>query len=117
MARRKGKKGDYLATDDYTGFTEYASRLKLDYWGSLTRKPMLRNLQEISSPLNDPAPVINFRGPNYEATPVCVAEVAPFFVGNTNVRTNMNNAAFPALDLEPAIPDMIVGCNFVVYPG
>jgi hypothetical protein len=114
MARRSGRKGDWLATDDYTGFTTYASKLRRDYWGSYAQKPLLRNLQEIATPLNDPQPVSLYRGPNYEATPTCVAEVAPTFIGLTHVATNPNNAAFQALDLNPAIPDMEIGCTFVV---
>lgn len=115
MARRSQRKGDHLATDDYTGFTVFASKLRRDFWGSYAVHPLKRNLQEIASPLNDPVPVDIYRGPNYEFTPACVAETAPFFVGNTNVRTSQNNAAFAALDLSPAIPDMAVGCNFIVY--
>lgn len=114
MARRMGRKGDYLATDDTTGFTEYASTLRLDYWGNRTRIPLLRNLQEIATPLDDPAPVPFYRGPNYEITNPCNFEVAPVYVGNTTVPTNPNNIAFQVLDLNPAIPDMSVGCTFIV---
>lgn len=114
MARRNGRKGDWLATDDYTGFTTYASRLKLDFWGSYAVNPLLRNLQEIASPLNDPEPVAFYRGPDYEATPVCVGELAPLFVGNTNVPTNPYNAAIQALDLDPGIGQMEIGCTFIV---
>ncbi len=93
MARRNGRKGDHLATDDYTGFTVYASKLRKDYWGSLAVNPLLRNLQEISSPLSDPRPVVDYRGPNYEASPANPT-VAPTFVGVTNVPTSHDNAAF-----------------------
>lgn len=115
MARRAGRKGDWLATDDYTGFTRFASELQYDYWGALTKKPLLRNLQEISSPLNDPEPVAYFRGPNYERTRNCIGEVAPLYVGLTTIPTSQNNAAFSALDLKPSLGQMAVGCNFVVY--
>lgn len=114
MARRAGRKGDYLATDDYTGFTEYASKLRRDYWGNYGVKPLLRNLQEIASPLDDPAPVPFYRGPDYELSVPCDYEVAPPTVGLTNVPTNPNNAAFQALGLSPAIPDMSIGCTFLV---
>lgn len=116
MARRNGRKGDWLATDDYTGFTHYASELSRDYWGSYAKKPLLRNLQEIASPLNDPLPVPFYNGPTYETTPACVGSTAPLFVGNTNVRTSVDNAAGQAFNLFPAIPDMEVGCTFLVYP-
>lgn len=114
MARRNGRKGDYLATDDYYGFTSFASQLHKDFWGSYARKPLLRNLQEISSPLNDPEPVPFYRGPNYEYTPPCIGEIAPPYVGLTNVPTNPDNMAFQVLNLNPAIPDMEIGCTFIV---
>lgn len=114
MARRGGRKGDWLATDDYTGFTVFASKLKEDFWGNLAVRPLERNLQEIAMPLNDPEPVPYFRAPNYEFSPVCVGEIAPTSVGVTNVPTNPNNMAFQVLNLNPAIPDMEIGCTFVV---
>lgn len=116
MARRAGRKGDWLATDDYTGFTVYASQLQQDFWGSLAVKPLQRNLQEISSPLNDPQPVLLFRGPNYEQIQgVCIGAVAPLTVGVTNIPTNQNNAAFQALNLKPGLGSMEVGCSFQIY--
>lgn len=115
MARRSGRKGAYLMTDDYTGFTHYMSELQLDYWGSYAKNPMLRNLQEIASPLNDPEPVLEYRGPNYEFTRKCIGETAPEFVGNTTVKTSQNNAAIPALSLNPSLGQMQVGCTFRVF--
>lgn len=115
MARRSGRKGEYLATDDYTGFTHYRSDLTYDYWGSLVKQPLLRNLQEISSPLNDPAPVPDYRGPDYEFTRTCIGETAPVFVGLTAVKTNNNNAAAQALNLNPSLGSMSVGCTFRVF--
>jgi hypothetical protein len=117
MARRGGRKGDYLMTDDYTGFVRFASELRQDYWGAFASKPLLRNLQEIASPLNDPEPVSEYRGPNYESSTGCPGQTAPFYVGLTSVPTNQYNAAIQGLDLFPAIPDMEIGCTFVVYPG
>lgn len=118
MARRSGRKGDYLATDSWTGATVYASQLRKDYWGQYSRRPLERNLQEISSPLNDPEPVIIYYGPNYEQLPngrTCIGENAPTFIGVTTVPTNQNNAAFHALNLKPGIGSMSVGCSFIIY--
>lgn len=115
MARRQGRKGDYLATDDYTGFTRFRSQLSYDYWGSLVERPLLRNLQEIASPLNDPQPVPDYRGPTYEYTPPCIGERSPKFVGLTNVKTNNNNAAAQALNLNPSLGSMSIGCTFEVF--
>lgn len=114
MARRNGRQGAWLATDDYTGFTKYASQLKRDFWGAYAEKPLLRNLQEIATPLRDPEPVSLYRGPDYESTPVCVSETSPLFIGNTTIPTNQNNAAAQALNLSPSIGQMIVGCTFIV---
>lgn len=114
MARRRGRPGDYLATDDTTGFTKFASELRLDFWGNRTAIPLERNLQEIAQPVDDPMPVPFFRGPSYEVTNGCQAETMPVFVGNTDVPTNPNNAAVNALSLNPGIGDMAVGCTFIV---
>lgn len=114
MARRNGRKGEWLATDDYTGFTQYASKLKRDYWGQYAVKPLIRNLQEIATPVTDPAPVPFYRGPSYEYTQPCIAEIAPIFVGNTTVPTSQSNMAYQVLNLNPAIPTMEIGCTFVV---
>lgn len=119
MARRNGRKGDWLAQDQYYGTTQYASRLKLDYWGSRAVKPLKRNLQEIATPLLDPEPVPFFTGSDYEQYlngGDCIGNYAPQFVGNTRIPTNPNNAAYQVLQLNPAIPDMEIGCTFVVSP-
>lgn len=116
MARRNGRRGDYLATDYYTGFTCYASQLREDFWGAHARKPLQRNLQEISSPLNDPQPVSVYSGPSYETySTACVGAVAPFYIGTTNIPTNQNNAAFQALNLKPGLGSMEIGCSFQIY--
>lgn len=115
MARRNGKKGTWLATDDYTGFIKFATKLKLDFWGAYAEKPLKRNLQEIAKPLNDPEPVPFYRGPNYETSPTCLGELAPLYVGLTSIRTNQNNAGIQALDLAPGIGNMQIGCTFQVY--
>ena len=113
--RRNQRKGEWLASDDLTGFVTYASRLRKGYYGEMAVKPLKRNLQEIASPLDDPAPVPAFSGPSYETYPTpCIGGVAPEFVGLTNVRTNPNNMAFQVLNLNPGIGDMEVGCSFIV---
>lgn len=114
MAGRNQRKGDWLATDDTTGFTQYASKLRQDFWGNMTAIPLKRNLQEIATPLDDPAPVSFYRGPQYESFDPCDAEIAPVYVGNTTVPTNPNNMAYQVLNLNPGIGDMTVGCTFIV---
>lgn len=118
MARRRGRPGDYLMVDDYTGQVHYASKLKQDYWGNYAVKPLNRNLQEIASPLKDPAPVAVQRGPDYERYNPCDLKYAPIYVGLTNVKTSQLSAALqsPAFSAvsDQGIGDMEVGCSFVV---
>lgn len=115
MAMRRGRPGAYLMTDQYTGFTRYASELKKDYWGAYAKKPLKRNLQEIAHGLEDPAPVPRYSGPSYESFNSCLAEVAPLYVGLTNVPTNENNMAFQVLNLNPGLGSMSIGCTFRVH--
>lgn len=116
MARRNGRKGDFLATDDTTGFTRFGSELRLDYWGNRTAIPLKRNLQEIASPHDDPAPLPFYRGASYEFTPAGIGFALPATVGNTTIPTDVNNAAIQALGLsfDLAIPDMAVGTTLVI---
>lgn len=116
MARRRGRPGDYLLTDDYSGTTTYRSRVTEDYWGNFTRFPLERNLQEIASPLNDPYPVSVFRGPQYERTDPCDFELFPRFIGKTLIPFNTNNVLSTVFNFNPAIPDMSIGCTFIVGP-
>lgn len=116
MARRNGRPGAYLMTDDYTGFTRYNTELKRDFWGAYAKKPLKRNLQEIAIGLNDPRPVPVYRGPDYEATRTCIGETAPFYVGLTTVPTNPDNMAIQSLDLFPSVGNAEIGCTLVVYP-
>ncbi len=113
MSLRRGKKGQWLATDDYTGFTVYADRLRKDYWGNLTVSPLKRNLQEIASPLNDPMPVPFYRGPAYEVVEAEHFISAPLFVGNTNVNTKPSEI-IDVLGLDVGIGEASVGETFVV---
>lgn len=116
MARRNGRKGDYLMTSDYSGSTEYASKLVVDYWGSYGRRDEVleRNLQEIAQPLNDPYPVSIYRGPMYEATNACIGEQVPLFIGNTNIPTPTNTETIAVLGLNPGIGQMQISCTFRV---
>lgn len=119
MARRNGRPGNYLMTSDYSGVTCYASELVFDYWGN-KGKPneiLKRNLQEIATPLSDPYPVPYYIGPQYEQTTACQFEIAPLFIGNTNIPFPNNTNASQVLNLNPAIPDMQIGCTFRVGIG
>lgn len=114
MARRRGKPGDYLITDDYYGTTTYASKTTEDFWGNIVQKPLKRNLQEISQPMNDPYPVPIYRGPDYEQTNACDFETQPLYIGNTNIPFP-NTQYTSVFGLDPGIGDAEVGCTFVVH--
>lgn len=119
MARRNGRPGSWLATDDLTGFTVYGDRLKKGYYGEYAIDPLKRNLQEITTPFNDPTPVSIYRGPNYEAWPYSTfGFVVPIDVGNTSVPVNRNCAAIQALGVNPTsvtgIGAMQIGSTFSV---
>lgn len=114
--RRRGRPGDYLLTDDWTGCTIYHSQARKDYWGNLSQICLKRNLQEISSPLNDPYPVKEYRGPEYEQTNACDFETQPNYIGNTLVPFPNTNYTV-LFDLNPSIPNMSVGCTLIVQPN
>lgn len=115
VMRRRGRPGDYLITDDITGCTTYHSKVRKDYWNNLTEVVLKRNLQEISQPLNDPYPVKEYRGPQYEFTDACMFEMFPNTIGNTLVPFNKaNNPLSSVVNFNPAIPDMEIGCTFIV---
>lgn len=99
---RNGRLGQWLVTDDYTGFTRYASDMKTDYWGNIVKKPLKRNLQEIASPLNDPLPVTFYRGPSYETINTVTLAYAPATIGNTSTPTPLTSPAAQALKLTRA---------------
>ncbi len=113
MARRRGKPGAYLMSDDNTGFTIYNNQARKDYWNNYTAIPLKRNLQEIASPLNDPYPVPIFRGSQYEQTNACDFELQPQYIGKTRIpfpNTQVTNL----YNLDPGIGDMAIGCTFIV---
>lgn len=115
MARRNGRPGAYLMTDDTSGTTQYANKLKTDYWGNETKFGLIRNLQEIASPLGDPYPVSRYRGPQYEATNGCMFETSPIFIGNTTRPFPQTSAYAQFQDLDPGIGLATVGCTLKVH--
>lgn len=111
--RRNGRPGDYLITDDWTGCTTYHSKVRKDYWNNLSEIVLQRNLQEIATPLSDPYPVKEYRGPQYEPTNACDFEVQPAFIGKTNVPFPNTNIT-QLFNLDPGIGEMSVGCTLVI---
>lgn len=115
MARRNGRKGSYLFTDYYTDIAVYSDKVQRDYWGDYTAgKMLLRNLQEVSVPLNDPYPVPIYSGPSYEQGVECASEIIPLFIGNTTRRTPTGSVTVQATGVNPGIGQMAIGCTFRV---
>jgi hypothetical protein len=115
MARRNQRRGDHLATSDYSGCTVYASQLSRDYWGDYgtINEVLARNLQEIAVPLHDPYPVKIYRGPQYEQVNPCQFELQPLFIGNTHVPFPVTQTS-NILNVNPGIGQMQIGCTFIV---
>ena len=114
MARRNGRPGDYLFADMYTGFTKYRTQVRKDFWGSFAERPLLRNLQEIATPLLDPYPVGDYSPGTYEQIDECVLNSTPPFIGKTNIPTPIGPAVQNAGGAV-AIPDQEIGCNNWIY--
>lgn len=114
MARRNGRPGAHLITDDNSGFTTYGDKVTTDYWGNITSYPLERNLQEISSPLGDPYPVTMYRGPQYQSVNPCQFEAAPSTVGLTHKVFPRNSAYVQGFLPVPAVGTGIIGCTFKV---
>jgi len=83
--KRRGRLGEYLAADDYTGAVKYASKLKKDYWGNLVENPLERNKQELVKAMNDPQPLPWVREADYEVVTSAMLQV-PTTIGNSTVR-------------------------------
>jgi hypothetical protein len=113
MARRSGRKGKWLATDDYTGKTVYADKLSIDYWGNYAKKPLKRNLQEIASPLNDPQPVPFYRGPTYEHVDAGAIYLPPQYIGLTTIPTPPSLAS-DVMGWDVGIGEATIGYTFIV---
>lgn len=126
MRRRGWKKGEWLVRDEESGFIEYGSKVRRDYYGVLKRKDQadyshpqdfIRAKQDpfTQFPQNPPIMVYDTSAYNVSA-----------FVYGTNIPTPLGPAthlfglgAPPASQVtaaaSPAIPDMSIGSDFQVY--
>jgi hypothetical protein len=52
--RRGWKRGDWLVRDEESGFTEYASEVRRDYYGVLTKNPDYAHPQDFIRAKGDP---------------------------------------------------------------
>jgi hypothetical protein len=117
MARRRGwKRGDWLVRDEESGFTEYASNMRRDYYGVLKRKEQadLAHPQDFIRAKNDP-----FIG-EPQNPPQLVYDTSAYnlgdFVGVTIVPAPMGPAThiFNPNAAEPGIGSMQIGSSFTV---
>lgn len=95
--KRSYRRGDWLATDDYTGFTTYGSKLKRDYLGNYAERPLERNQQELAKPLTDPTPVPLVRPQQYEVVSTAAVSSLPTFIGITTVSSKRTSLAAQVL--------------------
>jgi hypothetical protein len=120
MARRRGwKRGDWLVRDEESGFTEYASNMRRDYYGVLKRKDQndyahpqdfirAKNDPYINEPLNNPLLV-------YDTSAYNLGD----FVGVTTVpspvgpATHIYNPNYFSQS-DPGLGDMEIGTSFQV---
>lgn len=117
MARRGWKRGDWLVRDEESGFTEYASKVRRDYYGVLTKNPDPRHPQDFIKAKADP-----FIG-DPQNPPIYIYDTSAYdlgdFVGVTTVpapvgpATHLFNPA-AANPSNPGIGRMVIGSNFVV---
>lgn len=115
--RRGWKRGDWLVRDEESGFTEYASKTRRDYYGVLTRNPDPRHPQDLIKAKNDPFICEPQNPPEY--TYELSAYNLGTYVGVTTVPAPMgpathilNPSLFQAGD--PGIGEMAVGTTFVI---
>lgn len=120
MRRRRGwKKGEWLVRDEESGFVEYGSNVRRDYYGVLKRKDQAdpAHPQLFVRALGDPYPV-------YPQSPVVYtydtsAYDASAFVFGTNIPTPFGPATHlfnpnAALGGSGGIGNMEIGLDFIV---
>lgn len=117
MKRRGWKRGDWLVRDEESGFTEYASKVRRDYYGVLTRHPDYAHPQDFIRAKDDP-----FIG-DPQNPPIYVYDVSALNLGNFVGVTTVPAPVGPATHLfnpaaiqasDPGIGDMTIGDSFVV---
>ncbi len=120
MSKRRGwKSGEWLVRDEESGFVEYGSNVKRDYYGVLKRKDQADNMhpQQFVRPKEDP--YMQFP----QANPAYVYDTSAYnvsaFVYGTNIPTPVGMATHLFLQGvvnadDPGIGMMVVGSTFTV---
>lgn len=115
--RRGWKRGDWLVRDEESGFTEYASKVRRDYYGVLTRNPDKAHPQDFIRAKGDPY----IRDP--QAPPYLVYNTSAYDLGDFVGVTTVSAPIGPATHLfnpnavngdDPGIGSMQIGLNFRV---
>ncbi len=119
MRRRGWKRGDWLVRDEESGFTEYASDLRRDYYGVLKRRNQAdyAHPQDFIKALNDPFIGDPQNPPQY--TYDTSALNLGMFVGLTHVPAPVGPATHlfnPSVSQgsDPGIGEMTIGTDFVI---
>jgi hypothetical protein len=120
MKSRSGwKRGDWLVRDEESGFVEYASNVRKDYYGVLKRKDQAdsRHPQDFVRAKNDPQ--IGYP----QASPAITYDTSAYNVSAFVYGTNIPTPIGPATHLflpgvvqagDPGIGEMIIGTDFTV---
>ena len=110
--RHRIRKGDYLAVDDQTGVTHYASEMARDYNGNFVLRATMDPIhpQLFVRALYDPQPVTVF---NPAPPEVPASDFQPYYVGDPTVVVPPAPASF-LFPYDLSIPQMAVGSTFVV---
>lgn len=110
MIRNTHKVGDYLAVDDESGFTAYASEMARDWDGQWRHKSNLdgRHPQLDVRPKMDPRPLKDVRPKQYQS--VCLYTTR--FISGTTVltpsRSGTNFATIGTMTIEGACGPFVV---------
>lgn len=119
MRRRGWKSGEWLVRDEESGFVEYGSNVRRDYYGVLTKKDQCDHVhpQNFVKAKNDPH--IQFP----QASPEYVYDTSAYNLGAFIGQTNIPAPVGPATHLfnpsavqgaDPGIGDMAISTTFVV---
>jgi hypothetical protein len=110
MIRNRHRIGDWLAVDDESGLTDYASNMVKRWDGAFVRLKAYeeRHPQEFVRAKSDPRALFDVRPVE---TLAAAMDVQPAFIGNTNIPT----PDAPASHLfDRGIGDMAIGLTFIV---
>ena len=117
--RRGWKRGDHLVRDEESGFTEYASNVRRDYYGVLKRKDQgdSSHPQDFIRARNDPFIYEPQNPPTYEYDTSALNLGS--YVGVTTVPAPVGPATHifnPAIvqGSNPGVGMMTIGQNFVI---